>query len=339
MDRTRFNVLSLSGGGYMGLYTARILAEMESMKGSTLRDSFDLIVGTSIGGILALALANRTPMSSVVRAFEAKGEKIFSARPAPLGRYQQARDLLRFMSGSKYSSANLRETIKMFAPHGQTMDKIDVRVAVCAVNLTRGIPHTFRSPYLAEHSNSSGISTVDVALAASAAPILFPVHKIGADLFSDGAAYANSPDLVGLHEAETLCGMDIDNIHLLSIGTTSADYDFGKPENLSLGAREWLEKQRMLKMIMSCQQNHVSRLVKGRLSERFTRIDEIQTSDERGLLALDVADLSARKTLAKLSQRTISRMRSDCVIQDFLNHNARPVSAWYPYNGVLPKLI
>lgn len=53
----RFQVLALSGGGYRGLYTAKILADIESELGGPVGRHFDLIAGTSIGGILALAVA------------------------------------------------------------------------------------------------------------------------------------------------------------------------------------------------------------------------------------------------------------------------------------------
>lgn len=54
-----FKVLSLAGGGFLGLYTASVLEALEARVGQPLARCFDLIAGTSIGGILALALASR----------------------------------------------------------------------------------------------------------------------------------------------------------------------------------------------------------------------------------------------------------------------------------------
>ena len=73
----RFNILSLPGGGYRGLYTARIMADFEDQFGKPIGQSFDLIAGTSIGGILALAAAYEVPMSTVVDLFQDHGKKIF----------------------------------------------------------------------------------------------------------------------------------------------------------------------------------------------------------------------------------------------------------------------
>jgi uncharacterized protein len=56
-----FQILALSGGGYLGLYTAEILTRLERQAGKPLGQCFDLIAGTSIGGILAIGLAMERP--------------------------------------------------------------------------------------------------------------------------------------------------------------------------------------------------------------------------------------------------------------------------------------
>ena len=76
----RFQVLSLAGGGYRGLYTAQIVADLEERLGAPIATRFDLIAGTSVGGILALALALEIPASRIVELFAAKGDSIFSKR-------------------------------------------------------------------------------------------------------------------------------------------------------------------------------------------------------------------------------------------------------------------
>ena len=57
-----FRILSLAGGGYLGLFTASMLARIEERVGAPLGRSFDLIAGTSVGGILAIGLAYEVPM-------------------------------------------------------------------------------------------------------------------------------------------------------------------------------------------------------------------------------------------------------------------------------------
>ena len=91
--RNRFQVLSLSGGGYRGVYSAAVLADLEESAGRPLAQCFDLIAGTSIGGIIGLGLALEKPMSSILGAFEKHGKRIFSDRPAPKGWFYKGVDL------------------------------------------------------------------------------------------------------------------------------------------------------------------------------------------------------------------------------------------------------
>lgn len=53
----QFNILCLSGGGFRGLYTAKVLAEIEESLQAPAALPFGLIAGTSIGGIIAIAIA------------------------------------------------------------------------------------------------------------------------------------------------------------------------------------------------------------------------------------------------------------------------------------------
>ena len=53
----RFQILSLDGGGIRGLYPAAVLAGLETLLAKPIVDYFDLIVGTSTGGLVASAWA------------------------------------------------------------------------------------------------------------------------------------------------------------------------------------------------------------------------------------------------------------------------------------------
>src|SRR5512137_1601358 len=75
-----FQILALSGGGYRGLYSARIIADVEREIDAPIASRFDLIAGTSIGGILALALALEVPAQRIVDLFVKHGEAIFKRR-------------------------------------------------------------------------------------------------------------------------------------------------------------------------------------------------------------------------------------------------------------------
>ena len=59
------NILALSGGGYKGLFSARVLSSLEKEFGCPIAKKFDLIAGTSIGGIIAIALALEIPAEEI----------------------------------------------------------------------------------------------------------------------------------------------------------------------------------------------------------------------------------------------------------------------------------
>ena len=56
MSDSVVRILSLDGGGIKGVFTASVLATLERETGRSIVDYFDLIVGTSTGGILSLGL-------------------------------------------------------------------------------------------------------------------------------------------------------------------------------------------------------------------------------------------------------------------------------------------
>jgi uncharacterized protein len=71
-------ILSLDGGGYLGLATAAFIEEAERHFGATCHDRFDLFCGTSTGAIIALALASGMTGREVVSLYEGFGSKVFN---------------------------------------------------------------------------------------------------------------------------------------------------------------------------------------------------------------------------------------------------------------------
>ena len=103
-----FRILALSGGGYLGVYTATVLAALEDQAGEPLGRRFDLIAGTSVGGILAVALAYELPMRQMLSMFLNRGAQVFSPRALPNGAVSRLIDLTRSVLGPKYDGVALR---------------------------------------------------------------------------------------------------------------------------------------------------------------------------------------------------------------------------------------
>jgi patatin-like phospholipase/acyl hydrolase len=90
-DVQPFRVLSLDGGGMRGTYTATYLdrvaatfAKRRNVPALDIGAAFDLIVGTSTGGIIASCLASGVPLAEIVSLYAEHGPAIFS-RALPSG--------------------------------------------------------------------------------------------------------------------------------------------------------------------------------------------------------------------------------------------------------------
>lgn len=79
-EKKKFKILCIDGGGIKGLYSAQVLAKFEESFNTRLSDHFDLICGTSTGGIIALGVSAKIPMKDVVEFYENYGPKIFASK-------------------------------------------------------------------------------------------------------------------------------------------------------------------------------------------------------------------------------------------------------------------
>src|SRR3954451_2379080 len=75
-----FRVLGLDGGGIMGAFAASPLATFERATGRRIVEHFDLITGTSTGGIIAIGLAMGASAEQICRFYENQGATIFPGR-------------------------------------------------------------------------------------------------------------------------------------------------------------------------------------------------------------------------------------------------------------------
>ena len=298
----RRRVLALAGGGFLGLYTAIVLEALEARAGVPLARRFDLLAGTSIGGVLALALAFEIPMAELVSLFREHGPRVFSSRALPTGAFSRLIDLSRSVTGPKYSGAALREALR-----GKLGDRrlADARhpLVVPAVDVDLCRTKVFKTPHAPTSMGDGTLRAVDVAMAACAAPAYFPAVPIGRRLYADGGLFAVAPDQVALHELEHFMGVDPQRVSMLSIGTATARYRPAEGVRDDAGAVGWLAEGRLVLTLLSVQQQHVQAMVEDRLADRYLRLDADWPADAG--LGIDVATPQAMATLDALAQRTV----------------------------------
>jgi patatin-like phospholipase/acyl hydrolase len=300
-----FRVLCLSGGGFLGLYTATVLAELERQAGGPLARRFDLLAGTSIGGVLALALAFEIPMSLLVALFAEHGTEVFSSRPLPQGPVSRLLDLTRSVTGPKYDGAALRAALEKHLGDHRLRDAAHP-VVVPAVDVGACETKVFKTPHAPASEGDGALRAVDVAMAACAAPAYFPSVRIGQRLYADGGLFAVAPDQVALHEVEHFMHEDVGRVRMLSIGTATARYRPREGVRDDAGAVGWLSDGRLVLTLISVQQQHVQAMLEDRLGERYVRIDADWPPD--GGLGIDVATPAAIRRLMAMGRRTVERL-------------------------------
>jgi patatin-like phospholipase/acyl hydrolase len=323
-----FQILSLSGGGYLGLYTVAILSELERQTGGHIASRFDLLAGTSIGGIVALALAAEVSAETIQAAFEQNGQAIFGSRPPASSRIAIFFDLCRNALKSKYSANALRSTIVDIVGSDLRVGELSHPILVPAINLSKGSPQIFKTPHHETFRFDLNLRVVDVAMAASAAPTYFPLAEIGDAMYTDGGLYANSPDLLALHEATYFLKQTESNIRLLSIGTTTAQFSFAHATNKHFGIVQWFRGARLLNVIIASQQRSVDFMMKHRLAANYLRLDETQSKEQEQILGLDVATLDAKRTIRALASGTAQHAINEPLLQTMLKHTA-PVPQFF----------
>jgi patatin-like phospholipase/acyl hydrolase len=324
-----FQVLALSGGGFLGLYSAAVLADLERTTGRPIASSCDLLAGTSVGGIVALGLAAGKAASEIQSAFETHGQHIFSNRPPPTTLFGVVRDILRSAFSSKYAAAALRETIEAIVGRDTRIGDLRHPVLVPAVNLSKGKPQVFKTPHHPDFRLDLNLRVVDVALATSAAPTYFPLAEVGDSLFADGGLYANSPDLLALHEATYFFKANEEEVRILSIGTTTAQFSFGHSKTRNFGIAHWFLGQRLTHVIIASQQKSMDYMLQHRLGDRYVRLDATQSKEQERMLGLDVATNEAQKTIKALASATVQENINNQILQGMLKYQAPAVKYYH----------
>jgi uncharacterized protein len=186
-----FRILSLDGGGIKGVFAAAALARMEEIHGRCIVDHFDLIAGTSTGGILAIGID--------------RGPVIFPSTSL----VQKSTALLRqLFHGPKYSHDVLRAELAKVLEDRKFGDA-SCRLAIPAYDAVANRIYVFKTAHAPGLTNDIRIDAVDVALATSAAPTYFAAASVAKDgRYVDGGVWANNPSLIALVEAVSSLGLN-----------------------------------------------------------------------------------------------------------------------------------
>ena len=315
-----FQILCLSGGGYRGLYTAALLEELEKKEnaGKPLSQVFDLIAGTSIGGILAIGLAAGIPAKTLRESFEKNGNAIFPHFFAIHGHRVFPR-LGTGMLRSKYDADGLRSTIEAVLGKDVTtlaLEELKTDVLIASVDVTNTGPKLFGV-------DGAGLATplLDIALATSAAPTYFPEHRIDENIYVDGGLIANAPDVIALMHSLHLDPSA--RIQMLSIGTVG---ELGGQAARPANRRGWLLGAKgLVDLTLAAQEKLSIKLTENFLGQNYIRLDARPSPEQQKAIGLDRTDQKATDTLKILARQTADEglTKHQAKLRAMLNRTSR----------------
>jgi uncharacterized protein len=221
-----FKVLSIDGGGIRGIIPAMVLAEIEERTGKSIAETFDLIAGTSTGGILALGLAMpgdggrpKYTASELIELYEDEGTSIFSGRAGTI----------RNVFEERYPSAGVEGVLDRYFGDARLKDALST-VFVTSYEIELRAPFFFRNER-AKVDADYDFPMREVARATSAAPTYFEPAKVEARgpveyyALVDGGVFANNPAMCAYVEASSIlkergsASTDEPTILVVSLGT------------------------------------------------------------------------------------------------------------------------
>ena len=216
-DGNTIKVLAIDGGGIRGIIPAVILSELQNRLGRELWQTFDLIAGTSTGGIIALGLGTTcnggkpyTP-DQLLNLYLQNGSAIFKKSwLTPVRQF-----LL-----PKYSPDGLQATLTRFFQATEFSTAL-TPLLISSYNLQEQKPFFFKSHLIAARPDYNW-NVTDIARATSAAPTFFPPFHLvrGPDDYAlvDGGVFVNNPSMAAFVEARLLYP-DSARVVVVSVGT------------------------------------------------------------------------------------------------------------------------
>jgi uncharacterized protein len=227
----RVKVLSIDGGGIRGIIPALVLAEIERRTGRPAAATFDLIAGTSTGGLLACALAkpDALPAEELVALYEDEGPRIFSR--TVFQRIRSGEGLL----DEKYDAAGLEEVLDRYLGDARLRDAV-TDILVTAYDTEAREPEFFKSAR-AREDDARDAALRDVARATAAAPTYFQPALVSERPLIDGGVFAVNPGMCAL--AEVLRYTPGAEVVLVSLGTGRLTRPFPYDEVKDWGLVEW----------------------------------------------------------------------------------------------------
>lgn len=212
-------ILSIDGGGIRGTFPASFLAALEDDLDKPIGRYFDLIAGTSTGGVIGIALAMGIPAKRILKLYEELGPSIFHQDSTGvrgwLGRrYRSARWL---GWGPKYSTDRLTRALRAVLGDRKIGDA-QTRLMIPSWHAGARKVYVYKTAHHERLTTDYKDPAIDAALATAAAPTYFREYTTSNDVgLVDGGLWANNPAGFAVAEAIGVLGWPAEQLKVLSV--------------------------------------------------------------------------------------------------------------------------
>jgi predicted acylesterase/phospholipase RssA len=215
-----YRILCLDGGGIRGVFPAAFLARLEEHLEHPIGRYFDLIAGTSTGGIIAIGLGLGLSASDILKLYEERGPTIFDQQHGTIRNWLTQRwRSVRHWIGSKYEATELRTALDDILGERRLGESM-TRLLIPAWHPVLERVYIYKTAHHPRLETDFRQLAVDAAMATAAAPTFLPPHNTSDQVeLVDGGVWANNPIGAAVVEAVGILKWPADRLKVLSIGT------------------------------------------------------------------------------------------------------------------------
>ena len=231
-----FRILSIDGGGIRGIFPATFLAGLEErfLGGASAAQCFDLIAGTSTGGIISLGLGVGLTAADIRDLYTSRGREIF---PPQNWLGQLSENIRQYFLYRYDRDALLRVLDELFGQ--KTFGESKSRLCIPSFDGRHSEAYIFKTPHHPDYHKDCRERMVKVGTATSAAPTFFRPLEDGGFTFVDGGVWCNDPIMVGLVDAMACFAVPRERIRILSLGCGGSLYTVSESQKKRGGKLAW----------------------------------------------------------------------------------------------------
>jgi len=333
---TKFRILSLDGGGLRGIIPVLVLKEIERRSGKRITDLFDMVAGTSTGGLIACGMmvsddgkSSKYTLDDIENIYRENGKDIFPKKTF----FKKIIGSISSLKNPKFSADGLQKVLENLLQQKRIADCAKP-IFITSYDLFNNEALLFKYRHAIKYPENNAL-LVDVCRATSAAPTYLPaydfVYQNKKRICVDGGLYMNNPAMGALIEVikyhkeapYNLPDLKLNDISVLSLGTGHYSSEIARKKVEGWGLLDWATNITDV-MMQAINQTTTYQTEELTTNENFLRINPSITNPKYS----DMADSSeeARDYFTNIVNKDILGntvlMKQ---LDDFLGNNMNPI--------------